>query len=128
MRKVSAMSIYGSLWSVIGVLLFSQGWRLLDGGVWIILGLAIGLAKGHFVLRKVAAKTMNRWQGDGLRFSEVWPVRFLVLMGMMMVLGFVLRFVPVVVRGVVDIAVGMALFYGAIYFFRRAYAPVGPEL
>lgn len=125
MRKLTAMIIYGCLWFGIGTMLFSKGWRLLDGVALMILGMVVGVLKGHFVLRKVADKTMKRWSEERLGLFEVFPVRFFILVGFMMSLGFLLRFVPVAVRGTVDIAVGLALVYGAVTYFRRAYAPVG---
>lgn len=91
------------LWLCAGLSLLYKGFHLIDGGLWIGLAIAVGLAKGHFVLSKTVKRMREERPG----------LRSVLLIGLMVGMGMSLRFVPNQVRGFIDVAVGHALLYGA---------------
>jgi hypothetical protein len=89
----------GCLWLVAGALLFYKGIFLIQGPFLVGLGIALGALKYRFVLSKTAKRMA----------SQPFRLRDLLLIGVMMGLGYLLRFFPDPVRGVIDVAVGFAL-------------------
>jgi hypothetical protein len=55
-----------------------------------------------------------------IRFVDAYPKSYWLLLASMMALGFLLRLVPVEVRGFIDVVVGSALLNGALLYFRAA--------
>lgn len=91
--------------------------------VWISIALLIGYLKG----RKVFAKSVNRSVNRILTLpnpaplSKIYTPGYYILLGSMILLGILMRFTPMDVRGGVDIAVGSALINGAVLYFRQAW-------
>jgi len=91
--------------------------------VWIVLALFIGFLKG----RKVFAKGVKRSVGriltlpSPISLSKIYPPSYYLLLGSMVVLGILMRYITEDLRGGIDIAVGFALINGAILFFREAW-------
>lgn len=103
-----------------GAFLFYKGLVFLDFDP-VLIGVAwlVGLLKGYFVLSKTVEKGAIRLMTlpTPIRFRDAYGPGYLALMGVMIALGVGLRFVPTVVRGMVDVAVGIALMYGAYLWY-----------
>ncbi|HIE64355.1 MAG: hypothetical protein ABGX83_09595 [Nitrospira sp.] len=122
-------------WGAVGTMLLIVGSGLLFGGrslsvlntgptspgtaqwVGLAIALCIGFIKGRFVFRKVARRYIKRIQALPEK-SPVYMTFSLKSWGLilcMMALGMILRALetPHLVRGVIDIAVGLALVLGS---------------
>jgi hypothetical protein len=88
----------------------------------IALGLIIGFFKGRFVLSKTAERLCKRIAAlpSPIRPSQVYPPQYLILLSTMIALGIALRFVPIDIRGLIDVAIGSALLNGSSVYFRFA--------
>jgi len=122
----------GALWFVIGLFLMYKGLFFISSASghvnnWIIFfALMIGFLKGRFVLVKTVQKVVLRIRSlpSPIRFSQVYPKSYWILIGSMMMLGMALRYlpIPISVRGFVDLAIGSALMNGSMLYFRAARA------
>lgn len=137
----------GVLWLVAGVFLLHKGLHFIaearaisnsltnrfagffgspsQAGMFLIfLALLVGFAKGRFVFVKTVMRVVNRIRGLPLpiHFSQVYTRSYWILIGSMMLLGLVFRFLPIPLdaRGFVDVAIGSALINGAMLYFRAA--------
>lgn len=137
----------GSIWFAVGLMLMYKGLRFISdaqidpdslsfrfnqsvgstsqAGNWIIFfALIVGFAKGRFVFVKTVQRVVSRIRSLSLpiRFFQVYTRSYWLLIGSMMMLGMVFRFlpIPVDVRGFIDLAIGSALMNGAMLFFRAA--------
>ena len=121
----------GVIWGVIGCLLLYKGLQLLAEEVssdssrasWLIaLGLLLGFFKGRYVFRKTVQRISLRIMSlpAPVGFVDAFPKSYWLLLTSMMTLGFLLRLVPIEVRGVIDVAIGSALMQGAMLYFRVA--------
>jgi len=88
----------------------------------IALALIIGFFKGRFVLKKTVGRTIARIRAlpNPAPLSQIYHKAYYLLIAVMMTLGFILKFVPLDIRGGVDVVVGSALINGAILYFRHA--------
>lgn len=86
------------------------------------LGLFIGYCKGRFVLKKTVTKQVRRLRNINrpLSIGDLYTKKYLILIALMISLGFLLRALPIHpdVRGVIDLAIGAALLFGASNYFR----------
>ncbi len=134
----------GGLWFAVGIMLMYKGLRLISdaqvdpgslsmrmsessshvGNMIIFLALIVGFAKGRFVFSKTVQRVVSRIRSLPLpiRISEVYTKSYWILIGSMMMLGMVFRFlpIPIDVRGFIDLAVGSALTNGAMLYFRAS--------
>jgi hypothetical protein len=91
--------------------------------IWIAITLLIGFLKG----RRVFAKSVNRSVSRILALpnpaplSKIYTPSYYILLGSMVLLGVLVRFAPLDIRGGVDVAVGSALINGAVLYFRQAW-------
>jgi hypothetical protein len=137
------IAISGALWLGVGIMLLTKGLQYLIASIqsqsaplihlfsaWtnssvqaglllVSLSLLIGFIKGRMVLAKTVAKMVGRLQGEKLSFTQVYDKRYGLLLLVMASLGFLLKLVPLDVRGAIDIAVGSALINGSIFYFRK---------
>lgn len=94
------------------------------GTVLIAAGLFIGFLKGRFVLSKTVHRISSRIVGLPLpiRFVDVYPSSYWILISSMVALGISLRFlpIPIDIRGFIDVAIGSALLNGSMLYFRFA--------
>ena len=104
------------IWSVVGFFLIANGFFLasLAERSWLVfLGLALGSAKGVFILDRVARKNIKRIHGFERKacVGSVYSYKTWLLVIMMIVLGRTLRMtlLPGEVVGVIYIAVGWGL-------------------
>jgi hypothetical protein len=77
-----------------------------------LLAIGIGGLKGHFVLRKAAARSMQKFS-----------ISYCFLIGLMVGLGVALNLLPIApqVRGFIDLAIAAALLIGSkTYFLHRS--------
>jgi len=95
-----------------------------SGTALIAAALLIGFVKGRFILSKTVKRVSERIVSLPLpiRFSSVYAPTYFFLIGGMIALGILLRFLPIPIdlRGFVDTAVGSALINGAMLYFRAA--------
>ncbi len=85
-------------------------------------GLFVGYFKGRYVLGSSAERESKRIQAlqNPAPIQYLYSKRSYVLIVVMVGIGMVMRFVPVDIRGWVDIAIGAALINGSVVYFRRA--------
>lgn len=87
-------------------------------------GLLIGFLKGRFVLVKTVKKVIARIIsfGSSIKLTELFSVRYLLLIALMVALGISLRFLGLAadVHGLIDVAIGSALINGSMIYFRLA--------
>ncbi|MHC4611014.1 MAG: hypothetical protein ACYS7M_11785 [Planctomycetota bacterium] len=130
------VSIAGGMWAIAGVMLAAAGVRLLgpanERKVYLlaILAVALGVTKGHLVMRRMAHRNLTRIRtlpGPG-RYWEVYRPGGWAFIAAMMLLGLTLRhlnglfaaqWAPAAL-GVVDLAVGVALLVGATRYLKGA--------
>jgi hypothetical protein len=91
--------------------------------VLILLGLALGFMKGRVVFSKTVAKTVARilTMPNPAPLSQIYTKGYYFLLGGMVLLGFLVRFLTNDIRGFVDVTIGAALINGAMLYFRNAY-------
>lgn len=90
----------------------------------VFIAIVVGMIKGRFVL----AKTVNRFVKrillipSPLGFKDLFPWQYLMLIGSMMCIGMLLRFLPISrdIKAFIDLAVGSALINGAFLYFKQA--------
>lgn len=87
-------------------------------------GLAIGYGKSKAVFSKVVQRGVDHIHSLPKKapLTAVYTKRYLVLLGIMVLLGVAMRWFPLDIRGFVDVAVGSALINGSILYFRKAFA------
>jgi hypothetical protein len=115
--SISTHLMLGALiWSIVGFFLMANGYflaSLADQSWLIFLGLALGTAKGLFVLDQVARKNIKRIQGFEPKacIGSVYSYKTWLLVMMMIVLGRTLRMtiLPGEIVGVIYLAVGWGL-------------------
>ncbi len=81
----------------------------------------IGWLKGYCILAKTVSKQLFRLEKivSPIPYSQLFPIQYLFLLGLMGGLGVLLRTFPIDVRGCIDLAVGTALLFGSTLFFRQ---------
>ena len=88
--------------------------------------LFVGYLKGRFVLSKTVKRVVDGIARLSLpiHFYQVYSKKYLLLIGSMIALGVLLKFLPIFVevRGFVDVAVGTALIQGSLHYFKSAKA------
>ncbi len=132
MRHREWIAISGLIWLGIGMMLLYKGLHLIAQSdiqekmatLWVAIGLLIGFFKGRFILAKTVRRVVLRIISLNLpiRLNEVYAPAYFLLIGGMMGLGVLFRFLPILqeFRGMIDIAIGSALVNGAILYFRAA--------
>lgn len=89
----------------------------------IVLGLLAGNFKGRIVLGKAAAKGIDRLRAfpNPTPLSNIYSKKYYLLLGSMVLLGMVVKFLPTDIRGLVDVTIGTALINGSLYYFKDAF-------
>ena len=97
---------------------FEEGATLL-----IAFALALGFLKGRFVFAKSVQRSVQRIVSlpNPSEITKIYAFSYYLLLGSMFFLGYLVKFLPVDVRGGVDIVIGSALINGAILYFRQAW-------
>lgn len=91
--------------------------------VWIALMLFIGFLKGRSVFAKSVKRSVNRifTLPNPVSISKIYTPAYYLLLGSMVLLGVLVRYTTLDIRGGVDIAIGSALINGAMLYFRAAW-------
>jgi len=113
--------------SIVGVRGVNYLWESRDWAAWLLaLALALGVAKGHFVLDRAARKGVDRIRARGRDacLFGFFSLKTWLLIAVMMGGGIALRNsgAPSEVLGVMYAAVGTALVYGDITYWRAVLA------
>lgn len=92
--------------------------------IWIAFALLIGFLKGRTVFAKSVQRSVDRIQTlpNPASISKIYTPAYYILLGSMVLLGVLVRFTTLDIRGGVDIAIGSALINGAMLYFRKARA------
>lgn len=90
--------------------------------IWITLMLIVGFLKGRRVFSKAVQRSVERIHTlpNPVSLGKIYTPGYYILLSSMVLLGVLVRFAPLDVRGGVDIAVGSALINGAVLYFREA--------
>lgn len=150
-RHATLIAFSGLIWFAIGCLLLSLGLNfivatllrenysmfhpLLDfmgsyaGGadqaalVLIVMALLVGFLKGRTVLSKSVQRNVNRIKTlpNPVNVMKIYPLSGYLLIGSMILIGMLVRLVPLDIRGAIDVAIGSALINGAMLYFRQAF-------
>ena len=85
--------------------------------------IAIGFFKGRFVFAKSVNRSVNRILSlpNPCSVFKIYSSAYLLLIAVMVLLGVLVKFLPMDIRGAVDVIVGSALINGATLFFRQAW-------
>ncbi len=147
LKHQTLIGISGAIWVAVGLFLLPLGlnflgqrdpsvaYPLLDffapmtGGIdtavvlLIAFSLMLGTMKAKAVLSKVVVKNVKHIRSfpNPTEFTNIYGIKYILLIGFMISLGMALRYfgVPKDVRGVIDVAVGSALITGGISYFRN---------
>jgi hypothetical protein len=94
------------------------------GLIWITIALLIGFLKGRRIFSKSVTRSVNYISTlpNPAPISKIYTPAYYLLLAAMILLGFVVKYFPLDVRGGVDVAVGCALINGAMLYFRQAWA------
>lgn len=89
----------------------------------LVFSLILGFTKCRFIFSKTVQKGVDRIISlpNPSALTQIYTKKYLILLGGMMLLGFIFRFAPLDVRGAVDVAIGTALMSGAFLYFKNAY-------
>jgi hypothetical protein len=90
----------------------------------IVFALAIGFLKGRFVFAKSVQRSVNRILSlpNPAKIHHIYSLSYYLLLGSMLFLGFLVKFLPIDLRGIVDVIIGSGLINGAVLYFRQAWA------
>lgn len=151
-RHSSAIILSGITWMGIGMFLMIKGFTLIlvpmisespavflpylrqwvgdaqqASFMWVCFALLIGFFKGRMILRKSADRLMRRIlsRPNPSSLISIYPRSYLILLGVMMSLGMLLKWIPIPcdIKGLVDVAVGSALVNGSAFYFRHFTMP-----
>ncbi len=89
----------------------------------IVFGLFLGYLKGRYIFSKTVQKGVERilHLPNPTSLSKIYTQKYYLLLGLMIGLGILVRWMALDVRGGVDIIIGSALINGAMLYFRRAF-------
>lgn len=90
----------------------------------VLIAILLGQLKGSFVLAKTVKRFVKRILliPSPIRIQDLFPWRYLLLIGAMMSLGMLLRFlsIPKDIKAFIDLTIGSALMSGAFLYFKQA--------
>lgn len=91
--------------------------------VWIAFALLIGFLKGRKVFSKSVQRSVSRILAlpNPAPLSKIYTLSYYLLIASMVLLGVLVRYAPLDIRGGVDVAIGSALINGAMLYFRQAW-------
>jgi len=91
--------------------------------IWIAFALMVGFLKGRTVFAKSVQRSVNRIQQlpNPSSIAKIYTPAYYILLASMVLLGVLVRYTTLDIRGGVDIAIGSALINGAMLYFRKAW-------
>lgn len=143
------IGLSGLLWFAVGIYLLPLGIHFLLNGPMISAGpfyifnalkyfglnqenaalvlISIGLAIGYIKSKAIFAKTVKKGVAhirslpEKAPFYAVYTPKYLVLLGVMILLGLSMKWfsVPLDIRGFIDVAIGAALINGSVLYFKE---------
>ena len=129
-----------SFWLAGGIVLTAQGFSFLERLVVtqqttfaalvlpLMVALAVGLAKGRFVLSKTSQRNLDRLNAmpDTYKLVHVYSRRSWIMIGLMVLISLTLTLThtPLFWRGLVNVAIGFALVVSAQAYVRALSQPV----
>lgn len=89
----------------------------------IVFGLILGYGKGKAVFAKSVKKSVNRIVNlpNPTSIADIYTKKYYILLGSMVLIGFIVRFTTLDIRGFVDVTIGSALIHGAVLYFLSAF-------
>jgi hypothetical protein len=141
LKKQTLMFMAGAVWLIVGAALIAKGVGLMLSAlhgkaalvgsapvamILLIVGMVVGMLKGRFALSRSAMRTIGRlspMEGP-VRLTQLYRIQDIVLIAAMVALGRILHLThcPGDIHGFIDVAVGTGLVYGAVVYFRFAFA------
>ena len=139
MKRWFAIFFSGALWLAIGSHLLWKGLRLIvyvegldsvslirahkkTALIAVSFALLVGFIKGRFLLIKSVKRIVMRIfeLSEPISILKIYHVRYLFLICLMISLGVLMSVLslPALYRGLVDVAIGSALIFGSLLFFR----------
>lgn len=93
---------------------------------WIALCLFVGFIKARYVFSKTVKKGIERIQSlpNPASLGQLYTKAYYILLGSMIFLGMLVKYLPMDIRGGIDIIIGAALINGAVQYFRSALVNV----
>ncbi len=95
--------------------------------VLICVSLLMGFIKGRMILSRTVGRVTAHFRSlqVPIRFSNAYDRKYYIILGSMMGLGLLFRFLPIAydIRGGIDVVIGSALINGAMLYFREAVIP-----
>jgi hypothetical protein len=91
--------------------------------VWIAICLFVGFMKARYIFSKTVQKGVERIQSlsNPASIRQIYTKKYYILLGSMIFLGLLVKFLPLDIRGGIDIIIGSALINGAMQYFRNAF-------
>lgn len=89
---------------------------------WIAFCLFLGFFKARYVFSKTVQKSIERIQTlpNPASITQIYPKKYYILLGSMILIGILVKYLPIDIRGGIDIIIGSALINGAMQYFRNA--------
>jgi hypothetical protein len=86
-----------------------------------LLSLLIGYLKGQFIFKKTAFRIINRASSipNPSAIHHFYSWHYYCLIAIMISLGIIMRYLPLDLRGAIDLIVGFALMLGSFHYFRH---------
>ncbi len=126
MKHSTLIRISGLIWSLVGMALTILGLTFLFKAHCLLLlfiAFPLGYIKGRTVLKKSAMRQLSRLTAlKKPLLKDLFGKGYLILIGIMFLLGFSLRYCPLALRGTIDIAVGFGLLVGSSYYYKKELA------
>ena len=126
MKHSTLIRISGLIWSIVGLALTTLGLIFLFKAhslFLLFIALPLGYIKGRTVLKKSALRQLARLTAlKKPLLKDLFGKGYLILLGVMFLLGFLLRYCPLALRGTIDIAVGFGLIVGSSYYYKKEFA------
>jgi len=128
MRQGFYIAFSGVIWLSIGVYLLFKGVDFLNKSnlkpinfsLIIMASLLVGLLKEKYILKKTVKRISKRIHSLTLPVSvfKIYDIKFYVIIFMMIILGQLLKWLsfPLIIRGGIDVAIGLALIKGGSSF------------
>lgn len=91
--------------------------------VWVALCLFIGYFKARYIFSKTVEKSVSRILSlpNPSPITQIYPLKYYLLLSSMVLLGVLVKWMSLDVRGGIDIVIGSALISGAMLYFRQAF-------
>lgn len=86
-------------------------------------GAILGFFKARFIFSKTVNSTLSRILSlpNPSSLGLIYTKKYYILLGSMIFLGFLVRFTPNDIRGLIDVTIGSALISGALLYFKAAF-------